>query len=719
MKRSGAFLLRSAAVLLISGTTLGAQTTGLPPELAPLPPAEITEMPVAPRVQSQSEGATARASLRYPIVAATGETVVRLSGEQADSTLDLFLPEGAPPREIRLSYRMSINSLPEASSLRLVVNGVPTEPIAPDAFEGFTEAVFATQALVPGRNSVKIEVNQSHRIYCGPDASFAIWLEVDLQQSGVVIPADAAMRQATNADAAALLAAQAARPEGIALRLAPGTDPGAVAALARRLAALSPGSSPAMREQTVWEPVNADSPHAARIIVEPGTSPSTQVLRGGDGALVLRIVHGLPDGADTPLPDLTPFLPVVAAAQTGRPMLEPGVPMALFDLGREDIERKGHYIKEDVMFRLPRDWLVLGPQVAEMELVYGFADGLPKGSLLLVKANGTTIQLLPMDRNGGEILPPLDIRFKAALLQPGPNSMTFEAIIPGDPPDLPCPTITAPTLRVMADTLLQVPETPSMQFSGMENVLPRLDGADLREAETGIASGLTEADLFPLAAMLDRVVPEEPQGDEGLTVLSYPELDRLRLDELGLSRRDIETLLAPAPPPPPAPTRRGAAAQQPDEPSVIAEWAKAGVAELTRLAGISNPPLSSWIQGRRAKLILVQPLSEEPDNLVLALGPTTSVADAATALANTRDMRGGPAGRVAILTEAGNWETWRPVTSYPVLLEPLTIGNLRFVLGTYASWSPLGFTIIMMALTLISVFFALVYVMTTRGHRKR
>jgi len=82
-------------------------------------------------------------------------------------------------------------------------------------------------------------------------------------------------------------------------------------------------------------------------------------------------------------------------------------------------------------------------------------------------------------------------------------------------------------------------------------------------------------------------------------------------------------------------------------------------------------------------------------------------------------MRGGPAGRVAILTEAGNWETWRPVTSYPVLLEPLTIGNLRFVLGTYASWSPLGFTIIMMALTLISVFFALVYVMTTRGHRKR
>lgn len=719
MNRTGAFLLRSAAVLLVTGTTVIAQTAELAPELAPFPPAVPTEMPVAPRVQAQSEGSARRPALRYPMALPSGETVLRLSGEQADSTLDLFLPEGAPPREIRLSYRMSINSLPEASSLRLVVNGVPTEPIRPDAFEGFTEAAFATDALVPGRNAVKIEVNQSHRIYCGPDASFAIWLEVDLQQSGVVLSAESAGRQATTADAAALLAAQAARPEGIALRLAPGTDPGAVAALARKLAALSPGNSPAMREQTVWEPVSTDSPQAARIVVEPGTSPATEVLRGSDGALVLRIVHGLPDGADTPLPDLTPFLPAAIAAQATKPLLEPGIPTPMADLGRADIERKGHYIKEDLNFRLPRDWLVLGPQVAKMQLVYGFADGLPKGSLLLVKANGTTIQLLPMDRNGGEILPPLDIRFKAALLQPGPNSMTFEAIIPGDPPDLPCPTITAPTLRVLADTLLDVPQTPAMQFPGMENVLPRLDGSDLREAETGISSGLSEADLFPLAAMLDRVVPEEPQGDEGLTVLSYPELDRLRLDELGLSRRDIETLFAPPPPPPEPTTRRRTTTPQPEEPSVLAEWAKAAVSEMTRLAGISNPPLARWIEGRRAKLILVQPLSEEPDNLVLALGPNTSVADAATALAEIRDMRGGPTGRVAILTEAGRWESWRPVTSYPVLLEPLTIGNLRFVLGTYASWSPLGFTIIMMTLTLISVFFALVYVMTTRGHRKR
>ncbi|AMY70304.1 cellulose synthase [Frigidibacter mobilis] len=84
-------------------------------------------------------------------------------------------------------------------------------------------------------------------------------------------------------------------------------------------------------------------------------------------------------------------------------------------------------------FRLPDDWLILASQEARFTLLYGFADDLPAGSLMLVKVNGQTVRLLPLDRNGGSVQPPLEIGFAANLLHPGANRVSFEAILPGIP----------------------------------------------------------------------------------------------------------------------------------------------------------------------------------------------------------------------------------------------------------------------------------------------
>lgn len=702
--------LLAALALVTPGAGLRAQTTA-PAETADAPPAPVPvdDLPVLERGGNAAAADVARRVL-YPLASGTGAAVVRLTGESASETVTLYLPNEPPPGALQLSYRVSINALQDRSSLRLVVNGEPTAAIAPDAFDGFATVSLATAALHPGRNDIRIEATLSHRIFCGPDASFAIWAEIDLAQSGALAAPGTDTPQA--GDAAALLTAQAMQPGGLSLRLAPGAEPAAAAALARQIAARLPGEHPVLRQETVWTPLPDGAPAIARLVLERGPAPRVSLLRGSDGALVMRVAYA--DGPDGPkLPDLGALLPEAPPAAAALPLFTPGAAEPLATVGQADIARSGHYIREDVRFRLPDDWLVLGPQTAEMSLVYGFADHLAKGALLLVKANGTTIQLLPLDRKGGTILPPLRIRFRAALLHPGPNAITFEAIVPGDPPDLPCPATTGPTLQILATSTLDVPATPRMRFPGMETVLGHLDGDHILGPD---GNGRGQLGLLSLVVLADRA----PQAGAGtpttLTVLPYGALDRFHAEDLALTRRDLEAILGPAAAPDAARTGTTAPTSLLDRGRRLLD---AGIRWLAGVARPGDPPLAQWLAGQRGRLILIQPHGHAPEELVLALGPDVTAADAATALAAARQDPDGPHGRVAILGEDGRWRSWRSSDTPPVLLDQLGPGNLRFVIGTYASWSPLAYTALLLGLTLLSVLIALVFVLTTRGQNKQ
>jgi len=708
---------------LLGGATL-APETGADGTAAPFDPAALLEFAARTPVARAAEEPALR---MMPLVGPEAGSILRMTGEEDSRTLRRFLPEGADPATgLQIALRNSIHVLPERSSLRISVNGVAQEPITPAAFDVFATFTVPGTDLVPGENLIRLETALHHRIYCGPEASFALWIEVDLAASG--LPLSPGVLDPGAGDLYGLLLAQAARPGGVPVRAAPGAGAEAVRQIAVEVARRLGRTDGAVSIGGVWDPAAA-LPDLARVVVLTGVSPGADLVVGGDGAAVLRIVleEGGMDNAAAAvaalIPDRPTAEPASPSAATQVAQVAPGALVPLTRLGLPDTSSRGHYIRHDVSFGLPPDWLVLGPQAARLTLLYGFGEGLAPGSLLLVKVNGTTIRLLPLDRNGGAVQPALDVGFKASLMRPGVNRLTFEAIIPGDPPDLPCPPRDTAMLTLLGASTLAVPESPRMRFPGMENVLPGLDGGGVVGGADAASAGLDAAALMPLTLAL-RPDPGLAAMPTVLRVLTSPEAGLIRIDDLAVPRGALEEMVRPRP----TEAETAAAATDPtlrppeDTPLIDMSWLYDGLWAIRDgvlgFARPGSPPLSEWLRGKTGRLVLIQPDGALPDDLVLLLGPQTSVSDAANALKAARTGPGGPVGRISVLTPEGDWQSWRPATVAPTLLEPLTFGNLRFIIGTYASWSPILFASVLMGLTFLSAAVAMLFVMTTRGRRK-
>ncbi|WP_180267223.1 hypothetical protein, partial [Salmonella enterica] len=69
--------------------------------------------------------------------------------------------------------------------MQVTVNdAAPVNVVALDSFSGFEQVDVPVQGLKSGENRIGISLRQTHRIFCGPDASFGVWTEIDLTRSG-------------------------------------------------------------------------------------------------------------------------------------------------------------------------------------------------------------------------------------------------------------------------------------------------------------------------------------------------------------------------------------------------------------------------------------------------------------------------------------------------------------------------------------------------------
>ncbi|MDP3341995.1 cellulose biosynthesis cyclic di-GMP-binding regulatory protein BcsB [Frigidibacter sp.] len=624
----------------------------------------------------------------------------RLTGEQSGAEFMLWLPDGASASDLVLAYRSSINVLPERSQLSVSVNGEPAGAFLLTSFAQFTPVTLQSTALRPGLNRVQIDVVHHHRIFCGPEASFAVWTELLLPQSGVTMQA-----ARLGADAAGFLAAasaQVASGAPIEIRADGALDPLLLRNLSARLTAAL-AATPDFRVVSPWTP-QTGAPSKARITVLQGGTGRASIEQGGDGAVVLLLDPAA--GVELPLESVLPPLAAAETPQAGAvPALQPGQATPFADLGLGDTTARGHYILHDMNFRLPDDWLILASQEARFTLLYGFADALPSGSLMLVKVNGQTVRLLPLDRNGGRVQPPLEMGFAANLLRPGANRVSFEAILPGDPPDMPCAPLKEETLTILGSSTLWTPPAPAMDLPNMARPLARLttDGVQ----GTSAASAATEELLLPFAALYQ---PPEPRADRAPAVLTVARIDapgEMPLAALGLTRRMLEEAVAQMP----ASTEDSAGGPQDS-------WLHRRWADLVGLALPGDPPLDRWLADRHGIAMLLQPDPEVPQHLWLLLGPGTDPAFVAAALEAGRRAFDGPRGQVSLLGPDGRWTSWADPDRPPRLQEPLRPGNLRFVLGNYASWSPMLFTGVLVLLALISSLVAMSFVVGNRGARK-
>jgi hypothetical protein len=685
----------------VDGATAADQTSQDGAEIEP-EASIIVDGPVRASVPT-STTEPAPQPLRVPLRPVNGDDPLRLFGEYDSADFVIDIPDPGAVTAFDIVMQSSVNILPETSEITVMINDAPAAVSPPFAFDAFASLPVDSSALVAGTNRITVTAKQAHRIFCGPEATFQIWTDIDARASGATLASGSLQTDGVD------FAARASALESILVIASEPPEPALLAELSRKLGATETGRAPVLVVASPFDPAQPGPP-VPRIAIRPDAAGGAELRLAADGAPVLILAPDVSsDALDLLLPDPPPL--------NDFPAVVPGTPSDLSDLGVDDIEIRRRYGRVDVRFALPETWMLAANQMARIELLYRYAEGLPPNALMLVKVNGTTVRLLPLYGEPGVILPRLPVGFPTRLIEPGVNEISFETIIPGDPPDEPCSPIDGAMAEIFADTSIVIPPSPQMAFPSVATVLRSLERAGIVLAEDAPADGLANAIGRALDVELIALDGGPVTGAATVTVASLAEVDRLPLTALGLTRRGIEDLLsgrnivagdpAAEEAAPPGPVDR------------LGQWIAGRWRALVQLGWPGDGQLAEWITGKQAVALMLIPDPGDRLSAWLIAAPGVDPRWLAAQIAAARLDPDGPKGEAALLSAEGHWAVWRPADTPPTLLEAVTMSNLRAVAGNYAAWSPGLYVGLLASLVFVSVIVGLVFVVRTRGRRKR
>ncbi|TVR48341.1 MAG: hypothetical protein EA386_04570 [Rhodobacteraceae bacterium] len=650
--------------------------------------------------------------------------IARVSGEREVVNFSLYAVEGMERHVLRLTTVSGIHNLPERSHMRVFVNDteVATRDLTHIEDFGSDDFVLPPDLLRAGRNDVRVEFRQHHRIFCGPEPSFDLWTDIDLARSGLVVDHDA-----TGADAESFimaLAAQAAGDRMVEIRglSTLGQEKGKWRDfLVRRFNSALAGAPIVFAFPDHWT-LAADTPARARVTVLPAHESRVSFRTGGDGAIVLtlEVAQGT-DPADL-FDDLEALDP--APHQRSVTQITPLEPASFASFGVPTEIFAQRYAVRSYPFRLPSDWLVLTAAKARINLDYAYARNLPEGAMLLLQVNGTTVRLLPLRDEGGTAITSFPVDFEARLMHPGVNLLTFEMFVPGDPDDLPCPGGDDPFLRISDSSTLEVPYSPSMSIPDMSVAFSALAPDSLRVNELS-ARAFSQTDVTTLSAAFVRDRAEIRPAT--LHLISMEDLGAIPVASHRPDRRLLENVVLP---PESDETNAQSVAQRPDDPfhaprqqgQNVALAFSAGWTYLTdraerffnRVFPHSGDPLNDWLADQRGQAVLFQLDPDRPQEIWMLRGPDTDIHAISHAISSVRGFGGGPRGQVSVLDHQGHWQNWQAPDIRPALLEPWSRENFRYALGNFVSARPIFFTIMMLGMAMLSALVALRLVISTR-----
>lgn len=744
--RIGAALLGGVLALTLQATPAMTQSTS--DSLIPLPEGAVPDLPMteqssdmlerfdpARRAVSEQESTDPERQswisplrlldLGYP----TRGAVARISGEREWVAFDVYASAEADQQVLRLSTVSGINNLSERSYMRVTLNGTDIGRSNLEHVESFgtNDFVLPPDLLQPGRNRVQIEFRQFHRIYCGPEAAFDLWSDIDLSKSGLVIRRDAESVEVETFLMALAAQATGVRPVEIRGLDSLGSEAGTWRSfLVGRLNQVLSGAPVVFRFDDYWTAESAGRAHA-RITILPAAESRMRIVTGGDGAIVmvLEVAQGTrPEDLLSAIPQFERRYEDVRAPVV---MPERDVPFA--ELGAETEEFSQHYAMRNHVFRLPNDWLVLTAAKARIQLDYAFAANLPEGAMILLSVNGTTIRLLPLWQGGGAPIKAFPIDFEARLMHPGTNVLSFQLFVPGNPADLPCASGDSPVLQIADSSTLHVPYSPAMVIPDMDLAFATL-GADSLSKNELSARAYSEMDTLTLSAALSR--SREAQHPSTLHLIAIDDLASVPTGHHRADRRLLENTVLSGPIDGPqlneaTPDRaedpfqsRRPPASQPFAAMLNAGWEEG----LNRFRWVrdrvfpnSGDQLNAWLAEQRGNAVLFQLDPDRPSEIWMVRSPESDIHSIALAMASARAFGGGPKGQVSVLTHEGYWNNWFAPDRRPVLLEPWSRQNFRTAMGNFVSARPIFYTILILGIALLSALVALRLVISTREHK--
>lgn len=653
-------------------------------------------------------------------------SAIRFDGESRSLDFELYIPDPGQVRALRIATLSSINVLPERSSFRVYVNDTlaGTGRLEHVTQTGAMDFALGAASLRSGANAVRIELNQYHRIYCGPEAAFALWSDIDLARSGAVMEGPVTPGR----DAFLMgLVAGAATGAGLEIR---GTEilgehrDAWVGALTQRIARVLGGDPIPFRFTPVW-PVAGSVPATARITFLPAERPEIRHVVGGDSAQVMIV--GVPPGqAAVALPDFDQAFPP-RPARVAAPLIEAARPVALSEFGFRSIELRDRYSLTELRFRLPDDYLVLTNAKSEMALTYVYADDLPPGSAMHVKINGTTVRLLPLRGEGGQLIQSFPIRFEGRHLRGGVNTLGFEVFVPGDPADLPCATRDLPVVAISDSSTISATYSPSMYLADMHYAFSSLVPESVQTGDL-TARMFDSLDVLTLRAALNGTRrPHAGWVDTRLHLIALEDLGGVPLGQYQVGRRDIEAVLTA--PEPEEVLLSGVEERehillrnerQRDAAPLAAltsgwEWLRASTsAALQWMHPRAGLHLAEWLSEQRGQAILLQLDPEQPHQIWMLRAPGSDMGAITAAVTAARASGLGPRGQVSVLDHEGQWRNWFAPDRKPVLLEPVTPSNFRHVFGNIVSATPIRYVAGLFFLAALSGLVALMLIIRTR-----
>jgi len=452
-----------------------APPTAEPPPQQPATPAP-TETPPAPPAPASAT------RFLIPFDA------LELNGEEARQGVSLYLTpaQAASPAKLDLGYLNALVVSPEASQLRVDINGttVLSSPIASSASTQDLSEVIPAGVLKPGANIVEFLATQRHRTDCSVASTYELWSRLDPARTAIRFDDPNAVRltqvgelAATGVDADGrttvhLLApglqdSPEARQAGLVLAQNLGKALH-VPDLRIEIADTLPAATPPGHLNIVMAPAAQLPPDAAALAgqgtgqpvasFEQGASANTLVLTGPDWksveAAAAEIGKADPDADPTVLPRRADLAYPILRLDNARRIV-------LGDVGVRTAEFNGRRYTTGFEFALPPDFYsnMFGQATLMLNAAYS-SDVLPE-SQFNIYVNGQIASSTPVLRLGRGFSRDTPINIPMTNFRPGRNKVELEVLLQTEA-DKACPpglTQMAPTRFVIsANTRLQMPD---------------------------------------------------------------------------------------------------------------------------------------------------------------------------------------------------------------------------------------------------------------------
>lgn len=377
----------------------------------------------------------APATLR-PLPAGPDDLVLRGEAARRSFSVALSSPEVDAIRQLQIGLSHSVVLLPEASFLKVSINGHPLDAVPLTAGSAAARVSLDVPAglLRQGANAVDIETTMRHRVDCSIGATYELWTRLDPVRTGFVTTGTARVPVATLAD----LGQTSLAADGttrIHLVSASASDAAALDRAAALIDAL-------VIQAHLPRPIVDIGPAAGQdtgfdVILDDGIVEASSI-EGRDGGLGfvrdaatgrLGVVLMGHDEAErvAALAEITGRPVSPAPARNHEVTLEGATHLALADLDVRTGDFAGRHGESAFGLTLPADFFPGDYDQARLSLDGRYAAGFDASSALALRVNGSLAATAPLSSPGGGVLRQQALNVPLSFFHPGRNEVVLES----------------------------------------------------------------------------------------------------------------------------------------------------------------------------------------------------------------------------------------------------------------------------------------------------